>query len=84
MKPFALACVLQFTQYLVLTINYRAIAHKKYLYAIFTDAAAVGFAYYIVKQIQGAEGYTVLSGMMVGGSLAAMVGIKLTETWGEK
>ena len=84
MTDFVFAALLQFSQYFVLTINYRAIAHKKYWFAMCTDAAAVGFAYFIVKQIALAEGYVVLSGMMLGGAMAAVVGIWVTSNWGRE
>jgi len=78
---FLAAALLQFTHYLVLTVNFRAIAHKRWRWAIVTDAAAVMFSYFIVQQVANAEGYTVLAGMMLGGSAAAVAGIKLTEGW---
>jgi hypothetical protein len=81
MKPFLFAMALQFTQYLVLTINYRAIAHKRANWAMLTDAGAVMFSYFIVKQITASDDLTILCGMMVGGALAARAGIKLTEKW---
>lgn len=81
MTEFALAAVLQFTQYVVLTVNYRAVAHKQTNWAMATDAACVLFSYFIMKNVAQADGYTVLAGMIVGGTLAARVGIWLTEHW---
>ena len=81
MKAFFLALVLQFASYLLLTVNYRAVAHKRPFWAMMTDGCCVLFSYFIIKQVTQSDGYTVLAGMVVGGSLAAGVGIWLTEHW---
>lgn len=81
---FFLAALLQFTHYVVLTVNYRAVAHKQTRWAMATDAAAVLFSYFIIRNIAEADGFVILAGMLVGGTMAAWAGIKATEEWGDE
>lgn len=72
---------LQFVQYLVLTINFRAIAHEQYVYAGTTAALAAFLAYRIVRGIAADKSHLALPGLMLGGALADMTGIWLTRNW---
>jgi len=83
MKDFFLMAAVQFTQYVVLTINYRAIAHEQYLWAGGTAALASLLGYTIVRRIVKDEDtrYNVVAGLITGGALADMVGIYLTRMW---
>lgn len=81
MRAFLIALALQFGSYLLLTVNYRAIAHKRIGWAVISDGCCVLFSYYIIKQVTGSDGPVVLAGMVIGGSVASYVGIKLTEKW---
>lgn len=74
--------VIQFTSYLVLTVNFRAIAHSHTWEAMITDACAAGFSYFVIRRVSKTDGVGTLLGMMVGGSLAAAFGIWLTRMWG--
>ena len=71
----------QFIAYANLVVNYRAIAAGMILPAMFTDALAAAIGYFIVRKVAKSEGYDVLVGMVIGGSLAAWVGIWMTEAW---
>ena len=71
----------QFASYLNLTINFRAIAHNQPFAAMGTDALAVLLSYFIIKRVAKAENYWTLAGMVIGGSLAAYVGMYLTKEW---
>lgn len=82
MKNFTIGFVVQFVSYLNLTLNYRAIAESRAAYAMATDALAVLLAYIIIRKVSRDEhSYWTLAGMVAGGSLAAWVGISLTEHW---
>jgi hypothetical protein len=73
---------LQFLSYANLTINIRAIAHQEYLWACLSDGAACLLSYFIVKRIAGDKSRWGVLGMLIGGMLAAVVGIWLTRSWG--
>ncbi len=75
------AAGIQFTQYLVLTVNYRAIAHERYLFAGGTAALAALLSYTIVKRIIKDESRATIAGMVIGGALADMAGIWITRMW---
>jgi hypothetical protein len=72
----------QFISYLNLTFNFRAIAHEQYAVIAATDAAAVVISYYIIRKVSKAEGHWGLAGQTIGGSLAGLLGVWLTRTWG--
>ncbi len=82
MKIFALMFVVQFCNYLNLTFNFRAIAHKKYQWAVGTDAMASMFTFFIIAKVAHEGTYEALAGMVLGGALASAVGIYLTQHWG--
>lgn len=82
MIEFALFFALQFITYLVLTLDYRAVAHKKYGWVLVTNLILPGLSWFMIQYIGEAEGYVGLAGVSVGGALAALVGLKLTEKWG--
>lgn len=82
MKAFCILFAVQYTQYLVLTVNYRSIAHEQYLMAAATAALAAVLAYTIVRRIVRDESRWGLAGMVAGGALADMTGIWLTRSWG--
>jgi hypothetical protein len=82
MRQFVVAAVIQAVQYFVLTINFRAIAHGQYAAAGLTAAFASLLAYAIVRRIaQDDSKWQVVSGMMLGGSLADVAGIYVTRMW---
>lgn len=84
MRGFFLMVLVQFISYLNLTINFRAIAHNQIIMASVTDALSVAISIFIVKRVSGnREPWTLeQTGMVIGGSLAAMVGMTLTRAWG--
>jgi hypothetical protein len=83
MKDLLLFAALQFTNYLVVTLNYRAIAHEQYVAACLTDGAACVLSYTVVRRIAGDKSKWGVVGMVIGGMAAAAVGIWLTRTWGD-
>jgi hypothetical protein len=84
MRDFFLMMGVQFISYLNLTINFRAIAHNQVWVAMITDGLAVAISIFIIKKVSGAEVKWTKreTGMVIGGSLAAAIGISLTRAWG--
>lgn len=81
LRPFVTMFALQFCSYLVLTINFRAIAHGQYLMAGGSAAVAAVNSYIIVRRIVKNEEGWGLAGLILGGALADMSGIYLTRHW---
>ena len=69
MRNFWISAGVQYTSYIVLTINFRAIAHGQYAEAAATAMLATLLSYTIVRRIQQGESKTTLAGMMVGGHI---------------
>lgn len=82
MNDFLALAALTFISYLNLTFNFRAIAHKKYWWAIGTDILASAISFASVKIID-ASSTPGAFGMMLGGALASALGIYLTRRWDE-
>ena len=82
MRNFGISAGVQFTSYVVLTINFRAIAHEQYAFAAITAMLAALLSYTIVKRIQHDDNRSTLAGMMCGGTLGDLAGIYLTRFWG--
>lgn len=81
MKAFWSMAALNFFGYLILTVNFRAISHEQYVAAGLTAAVAAINGYVITKRIVADEHGWGLVGLVVGGSIADMVGIYLTRAW---
>ena len=81
MRNFVIGFGIQFLSYLVLTVNFRAIAESQRGFAMVTDALAVVLSYSIIRRVVKDDSWWTLAGMVTGGSLAAWVGITLTEHW---
>ena len=84
MRDFFLMMTVQFVAYLNLVINYRAIAHNQIPVAMVTDGLAVIISIFIIKRVSGTKEPWIVkeTGMVIGGSMAALVGMSLTQTWG--
>ena len=84
MADFFLLLAAQFTSYLNLTFNYRAIAHKKYVWIAATDGVACVVGYFLIKQVAEADSLWGLLGMVLGGASAGVLGTYLSASWDEK
>ena len=82
MRDFWLMMGVQFVSYLNLTFNFRAIAHEQYGWIVITDGLAVVIGYFIIRKVAKADSNWGLAGMTIGGSIAGVVGVWLTRTWG--
>jgi uncharacterized membrane protein YoaK (UPF0700 family) len=86
-KVVAVMAAAQFVQYVVLTINFRSIAHGMYAAAGLSAASASVIGALLSRKVarENDERKTRLAilGMMVGGACADMLGIWLTRGWGQ-
>ncbi len=69
MRIFFLMFAVQFANYLNLTFNFRAIAHKKYQWAVCTDAMASMFTFFVIAKVAHEGTLEALAGMVLGGAL---------------
>lgn len=83
MKVFLLMAAVQFANYLNLVVNFRAIAHRKYGWAVASDAMASAFTFFVITKLAEIHTYPALAGMVIGGAFASACGIYLTEHWDE-
>ena len=81
MRSFLVSAVVQWAAYLVLTVNFRAIAGGHYAYAGATAMLAAFLAYTIVRRVTRDETWATALGMMVGGACGDISGIWLTRHW---
>ena len=82
MREFFTFFALQFVQYLNLTIDYRAIAHRQYAVAIATNVLAPILAWTMVRHVGRAKNeYAGMAAVALGGALSAALGIWLTAAW---
>jgi hypothetical protein len=80
LRVFTLMALVQFISYTNLTVNIRAIAAGNIPLAMVTDCLAAGIGYLIVRRIaKDDDSLATLFGLMLGGSLAALVGITFTR-----
>lgn len=81
MRSFLLSAAVQFTSYVVLTVNFRAIANTQYAFAWATSVGAAFLSYTIVRRVTKDETWATVLGMMFGGGLGDLTGIWLTRHW---
>ena len=81
-RDFFLMMLVQFVSYLNLTFNFRAIAHEQYATIVITDGLAVIVSDLIIRKVSQADNNWGLAGMTIGGSLAGILGVWLTRSWG--
>lgn len=86
-RVFFAMMLVQFISYLNLTVNFRAISHGQWKFAVVTDGLAVAISIFVVQRVSNPEkeirwGWQE-SGMVIGGSCAAIVGMYITRAWGQ-
>lgn len=82
MRPFLFFAFLQATNFLLITINYRAVAHVQYVWAALTDGAICLLSWTLLKKIASADGWPSRIGYACGGMGGSILGIWLTRVWG--
>jgi len=80
MKTFFLFFVLQFILYLLVTVNFRAIAQARYGWTILTDTLISAAQFWIIRKVGGsAESLIALGGFVCGGAIGSSAGIYLSK-----
>jgi hypothetical protein len=81
-KTFALFFTLQFLFYLTITVDYRAVALKKYTWVVLTNAVIPVLAYGLTRVTATHEpGLNSIIAVSLAGGLSAVLGIWLTRHW---
>ncbi len=84
MKPFLIMVALNFVSYLLLVINFRAVAQGRYIESILSDTLIATLGFTIIKRISTANKISERIGFILGGAIASGLGIYLTKTiWGQ-
>lgn len=69
-------------QLTLVTVNYRAIAQKRYVMTALTDAIIAIGGFTVFKMIQQSDNsYTDIMGYVLGSTLGGLTGIYLTTFW---
>jgi hypothetical protein len=80
MRTFMLFFGLQFTLYLLVTVNFRAIAQARYGWTILTDTLISGAQFWIIRKVgTSAESLVAWSGFVFGGAVGSTAGIWLSK-----
>jgi hypothetical protein len=80
MRTFILFFALQFTLYLLVTVNFRAIAQARYGWTILTDTLISAAQFWIIRKVgTSADNSIAWFGFVVGGAAGSTVGIWLSK-----
>jgi len=80
MKTFWLFFGLQFLFYLLVTVNFRAIAQARYGWTVLTDFLISAAQFWIIRRVgASAESFVALSGFVCGGAGGSSTGIWLSK-----
>ena len=79
MRDFFLMFFSQLCSYMLITMNYRAIAHGNYLWTASTDLLFAGFNFGLIKRIAKSETDAAWAGYTIGGVVGSMLGILITK-----
>ena len=80
MKTFGLFFALQFLLYLLVTVNFRAIAQARYGWTVLTDTLISAAQFWIIRKVgSSAEDVVALSGFVCGGPMGSSAGIYLSK-----
>ena len=80
MRTFGLFFLLQFLLYLLLTLNFRAIAQARYGWTILTDMLISAAQFWIIRKVgTSAESVVAWSGFVCGGAAGSALGIYLSK-----
>ena len=82
LRTFVMFFSLQFVQYLNITVDYRAIAHKQYVIVALTNLLAPVLSWVMVVNIKNKDGHWLgMVAVALGGAASALLGIWLTRAW---
>jgi hypothetical protein len=81
-KDFFVMFFSQLCAYLLITINFRAVAHSNYGWTAGTDLAFAGFNFWLIKRIAKSESTIAWVGYTLGGVTGSLLGIFVTKFLG--
>jgi len=85
MKTFSLFFFLQFLMFVLVTVNYRAIAQARYGWTVVTDVLISAAQFWIIRKVgNSAEDFLAWSGFVCGGAAGSSLGIYLSKKWFRK
>jgi hypothetical protein len=80
MNTFSLFFLLQFLMFLLITVNYRAIAQARYGWTVITDVLISAAQFWIIRKVgSSAEDFLAWSGFVCGGAAGSSLGIYLSK-----
>lgn len=82
MKDFTVFAAMQSINFVVITVNYRAVAHQQYAWAIATDGMICLLGWSLLKRLTEANGWLARGGYICGGMAGSALGMWLTRVWG--
>jgi hypothetical protein len=82
MKSFWKIFALQLIDFILICINFRAVAHLQYVPAILTDTlmCAMGWSFFQIMKDDSSRGAR--AGFIVGGAVGSLIGMYVTRLWG--
>jgi hypothetical protein len=79
MNLFLTFFAIQFVQYLLVTINMRAVAAGKYVWTAVTDATFAGFGFLLIQKVAETHSHGAWAGYVAGGIVGSQVGIWVSK-----
>lgn len=78
MKTFILFFALQYGLFLLLAVNFRALAQARYGWTILTDTLISAAQFWIIRKVGSAESLVAWYGFVCGGGMGSATGIWFT------
>lgn len=83
-KEFVSMFAVQFVQYCLVSISYRAMAQGRVVPTFFIDLIYGFGAFYIIRKVAKAESKSAVAGYVLGGACGSVMAIWLTQkAWGQ-
>ena len=79
MIEFSTFFAMQFIQYLIVTVNMRAVAAGKYAWTAISDMIFATVGFLVIQRVAEAHSKVAWSGYVVGGVVGSQVGIWLSK-----
>lgn len=76
---FSLFFLVQFVQYLVITVNMRAVAAGKYTWTAISDTLIAGLGFFLIQHVASTHSNFAWVGYVIGGLIGSQVGIWLSK-----
>jgi hypothetical protein len=80
-RPFTTFMGLQALNFILITVNYRAVAHEQLFWVIASDGVICLLSWTLLKRLTEASGWPSRSGYVCGGMVGSAIGMWLTRVW---